>query len=359
MNQASKSEPTSNLPTQGSPYKHNPYARMSSRRAIACTICAKAKTKCDKAVPSCSRCTAKGLQCEPRSTRRTSDSNYRNPKRHIVSPKRFPTAANSVPGLSRHSSPRSIPSSDRHQLVRAVTHMDIHHAAKMGHPHANFTGFNMLTPLQTYSPQIIEDCYSTYSSSPEQHMTAFSHPMETKNNYITSGRLTPQTPEPFSYHEPLPIMDSFEYMHPTTWSEDGHTPIGLGFESDIPGMMPSDMWTTPEPEGSATPMGHMRAYESPAGDSPASMNVWQQPSLSASPPLEVQRGVPSLSVSECSTQDFESPNIVQNEWQNYRPNPNHMVMGKSNTSTIYYDDVKTIQKSGQWEDVLISRSSTF
>ena len=57
MNQITKLEPTpasSNPTTQGStfPKPHNPYARMSQRRAIACTICAKAKTKCDKAVRS-------------------------------------------------------------------------------------------------------------------------------------------------------------------------------------------------------------------------------------------------------------------------------------------------------------------
>ncbi|KAF1992410.1 hypothetical protein K402DRAFT_416076 [Aulographum hederae CBS 113979] len=46
------------------------------RRPIACTLCAKAKTKCDKAIPSCSRCTSKGLICEPRLTNRQREAVY-------------------------------------------------------------------------------------------------------------------------------------------------------------------------------------------------------------------------------------------------------------------------------------------
>ncbi|KAF2456248.1 hypothetical protein BDY21DRAFT_58967 [Lineolata rhizophorae] len=64
------------------------------RRPIACTTCAKAKTKCDKAIPSCSRCIAKGLKCESRSTRRSSDASYRQAKRHLNSyrkPSNFPS----------------------------------------------------------------------------------------------------------------------------------------------------------------------------------------------------------------------------------------------------------------------------
>ncbi|CAI6332942.1 unnamed protein product [Periconia digitata] len=64
--------------------------RNAERRPIACTTCAKAKTKCDKARPSCSRCTAKGLICEPRSTRRANDDSYRKPINKSVSPKRYP-----------------------------------------------------------------------------------------------------------------------------------------------------------------------------------------------------------------------------------------------------------------------------
>ena len=360
MNPTPSIEPTSSsLTPQGSPYAKqtspSPYTRMSQRRAIACTICAKAKTKCDKAVPSCSRCTAKGLPCEPRSTRRTSDSNYRNTKtRHIVSPKRF--SAQSVPPMSRHNSPlpRSVPSSERHQMVRAVSHMDMHTAQKMGHQRSDFSAFPMLTPLPTFSPQIIDECYS-YSSSPEQNM----------NNFYNNGRLTPQTPDSFAYHDAMSIPDPFDqYMNNQAWSDDGNgMPIGLGFGDDIPGLMPVEsMWGTPEPEGFSTPMGHTRAFDSPMCGSPASVNGWSgyhDPSLS--PPqiphsMPHSRAVPSLSISDCSAQEYNSPRVE--DWQSFRPNPAGMPMGNPTITNTYIDGIKSIPKNqALWEDVKFSRMS--
>ncbi|KAF2713373.1 hypothetical protein K504DRAFT_450077 [Pleomassaria siparia CBS 279.74] len=329
---------------------------MSSRRAIACTICAKAKTKCDKAVPSCSRCTAKGLPCEPRSTRRTSDSNYRNTKtRQIVSPKRFSSAV-SVPSLSRHTSPRSVPSSERPQMMRAHSHMDMHTAQKMRQQTpTDFSAYPMLTPLPTYSPQIIDECYS-YSSSPEQNMHTF----------YNAGRMTPQTPDSFLYHDSLASTDAFDqYMNTQTWSDDGNgMPIGLGFENDIPGLIPVESpWCTPEPEGFSMPMGQMR-FDSPfcGSVSPAPMNEWSH-DLSLSPPqmphsMPHTRAVPSLSISDCSIQDFESPRM--DDWSNFRPNPSSMIVTKTNSHNTYIDGMKPIPKNqALWEDVKFPRSSTF
>ena len=43
--------------------------------------------------------------------------------------------------------------------------------------------------------------------------------------------------------------DPFDpYMSSSAWSDDGSIPIGLGFENDMPGMLPGEMWGTPEPE---------------------------------------------------------------------------------------------------------------
>lgn len=341
-------------PPQASPIPkyHNPYAKMSSRRAIACTICAKAKTKCDKLVPSCSRCTAKGLQCEPRSTRRTSDNSYRNPRKPMVSPKRY-NSTNSAPVLSRHGSPRSVPSSSRHQLVRSASHMDFHTAVKLGQ-RPDFATMSMLTPLQTYTPQIIDECYS-YSSSPEQNMGAFPHQMD-RSATSHSGRLTPQTPDSFIYNEPVSVMDPFDqYMH-HPWSDNGQMPVGLGFEEDMPGMMPRDemrLWTTPEPETVTTSMSHLSNFEPSLCGSPASINTWSNPSLSVSPPqLPHTRPVPALSISECSIQDYDSPNVTQEEWSGY--------MGKPITSAPYYDSIKTLPNSPHvWDENMLARSAAF
>lgn len=349
MNSSLKPETTPTVQQPSSiPKYHNPYAKMSTRRAIACTICAKAKTKCDKLVPSCSRCTAKGLQCEPRSTRRTSDNNYRNPRKPMVSPKRY-NSTNSVPVLSRHGSPRSVPSSSRQPLVRSVSHMDFHTAVKLGQRPDFAT--TMLTPLQTYSSHI-ENGYS-YSSSPEQNMSAFPHQMDRSTSH--SGRLTPQTPESFIYHEPVSVMDNFDPYLSHSWSDNSHIPVGLGFGDEIPGMMPRDaemrLWTTPEPETVPTSMGHLNTFEPSLCGSPASINTWSNPSLSVSPPqMAHSRPVPALSISECSIQDYDSPNVTQEEWNSYM---------KPITSAPYYDNMKPLSHSHMWDENMMSRSSTF
>ncbi|KAF2265952.1 hypothetical protein CC78DRAFT_542906 [Lojkania enalia] len=332
---------------------------MSQRRAIACTICAKAKTKCDKAVPSCSRCTAKGLPCEPRSTRRTSDSSYRNTtKKHVVSPKRFPSTS-SIPTISRHGSPRSVPTSNRHQLVRAVSQMDMATASKMGHQ-VNFAGLSMLTPLQTYTPHIVDEYYTDFSS-PEPNMSVFA-PHMAKNNILGSGRLTPQTPEPFAYNEPLSIADPFDqYTNSQAWSDDGHMPIGLGLENE--GLMLQEpdmrMWSSTELDNGTASMGHMQSFNSPASQSP-SLNAWPEQSISVSPPQPPHtRAVPSLSISECSVQEYDSPEGARDEWSDFRINGNEIAMAKPNASAAFMENVKAHPTHPQWEDVILPRSSTF
>ncbi|KAF2683981.1 hypothetical protein K458DRAFT_389205 [Lentithecium fluviatile CBS 122367] len=356
MNQINNVEPTStsNPTPQGSPYPkpHNPYARMSQRRAIACTICAKAKTKCDKAVPSCSRCTAKGLQCEPRSTRRTSDNSYRKPTKHLVSPKRFPTT-NSISTMG--TSPRSVPSSVRPHMMRTVSQMDFHTAAKLAQQPTNFSNFNMLTPLPTYTPQIIDECYG-YSSSPETNMGAFPQSAEKNNGFMNSSRsMTPQTPDSFGYHEPVTVTDSFDYMSTQAWADDGSIPVGLGFDGDLSSILPGDMWPTPEPE-TMTPMG--------VCESPATMNIWANPSLSVSPPQlpmgmpPHSNAVPALSISECSVDDFNSPNNVQEEWKSFQSNADN-TMGKPSVSGPFMQNMMPKAPQPIWEDLIAPHQQPF
>jgi hypothetical protein len=309
-------------------------------------------------VPSCSRCTAKGLTCEPRSTRRTSDSNYRSAKKHVVSPKRFP-ATSSINTVSRHSSPRSIPSANRHQLVRAVSQMDFHTAVKLGQQRPDFAAMSMLQPLQTYTPQIIDECYS-YSSSPEPNSAAFSHNMD-KTNVFHSGRLTPQTPESFSYTEAMPITDPFDqYMNLQPWSHDGQMPIGLGFEHDIPGLMPTEpdmrVWA-PNFHANPAPTTNMNNYSSAVCESPASAGVWTNPTHSVSPSQPPHtRAVPSLSISECSAQESDSPSGAQDDWSCFNGVPTSISSAKPISSTPYLDSIKTFPMGPRiWEDDVLSR----
>ena len=204
-------------------------------------------------------------------------------------------------------------------MMRAASQMDFHTAAKLAQQPTNFSNFNMLTPLPTYTPQIIDECYG-YSSSPEQGMGPFPQSGEKNNGFISSGRsMTPQTPDSFVYHEPLTVSDSFDYMNTQAWADDGSMPIGLGFDGDISGIIPDNMWSTPEPE-TMTPMN--------VCDSPATMNMWAHPSMSVSPQLPMgmpphSKAVPSLSLSECSVEEFSSPNNLPQEWTTFQPHSNH------------------------------------
>lgn len=213
---------------------------------------------------------------------------------------------------------------------------------------------SMLTPLTTYTPHIVDGF--AYSSSPEPNTDAFSHSIN-KANYHHSGRLTPQTPESFSYAESLPIADPFDqYMNMHPWSHDGQMHIGLGFESDIPELMPVEQdihaWT-PDFNTHTT---NMRHYERVLCDSPASANnAWATPVFSGGPSQPPHtRAVPSLSLSECSAQESDSPSGAHDEWPRFHSLP-HISNEKPTTSTPYLDSIKTLPMGTRiWEDDMIS-----
>lgn len=308
-------------------------------------------------VPSCSRCTAKGLVCTPRSTRRTSDSSYRTTKKHAVSPKRF-MPNKTIQSISRQGSPRSVPTPNRHQLVRAVSQMDFNTAVKLGQHTPEFAAMSMLTPLQTYTPHIVDEFYS-YSSSPETAMSAFPPSME-KPSFIHSELLTPQTPDTFLYPEPVAMPDSNDqYMGPQVWFADRQMPIGLGFENDMPELMPSmdqDMrvWA-PEFERHDTPIATMHNDTSPLCPTPISANPWPDRMLSVAPS---PRAVPSLSISECSAQDSDSSNTAEEERFYYQNVPGNLCGTKPATTTPYLDSIRTMpMDTNAWGEGMHMRMS--
>ena len=240
-------------------------------------------------------------------------------------------------------------------MMRNVSQIDFHTATKLNQQ-AGIPSFNMLTPLPTtYQPQIMDECYS-YSSSPEPNMGAFSQPRE-QNGFLASSRaMTPSTPEPFAYNEPIAIADPLvdPYMNNQSWSDDGSIPVGLGFEND---MFSNDMWATPEPE-STTPMGMC--------NSPSSMSVWSHPVMSVSPPhMQMSmpphtKAMPSLSMSESSNEDFNSPNGVQEEWNAFQQQAAQN-MARPMVTSSFMDNVKAYPKAPQpiWEDLIVPRTQGY
>lgn len=215
---------------------------------------------------------------------------------------------------------------------------------------------SMLTPLQTYTPQIIDECYS-YSNSPEMGGAPFVQTVEKNNNFMHAGRLTPPTPEPFSYSESLSVPDfPDQYMNTQGWSHDGQLPIGLGFENEIPGLVSTEAdmnaWA-PDFSSQSTPVPNMPAFNPAVCDSPAS--VWPTPAMSPPHP----RAVPSLSVSECS-EDSASPNVPQEDWSYFQDLSGSMSNVKPITSTPYLDSIKAMSMDARgWDENLLTRMYPF
>ncbi|KAF2744398.1 hypothetical protein M011DRAFT_479964 [Sporormia fimetaria CBS 119925] len=241
--------------------------------------------------------------------------------------------------------------------------MDFHTAVKLGHPRPDFAAMSMLTHLQTYTPQIIDESYS-YSSSPDQTSTAFVHSMDQAHT-MHSGRLTPQTPESFSYVQPITVRETLNhYMNPQSWAQDGQVPIGLGFEHDFSGFAATEpdlqFWNTNLPTHT-TPLTDIHNHGSMLCESPASLSVWPTTGVSLSPSQPPHtRAVPSLSISECSVQDMESPGGTQEEWPFYQDLSGNMAPTKPITTTPYLDSIKNLPMSSlDWDDGFLQRSSTF
>ncbi|KAF2279413.1 uncharacterized protein EI97DRAFT_455660 [Westerdykella ornata] len=242
--------------------------------------------------------------------------------------------------------------------------MDFHAAVKVGQHTPDFTTLQMLSPLQTYSPQIIDGPYpfSAGSESNSAHFTA--HPME--KQYAQPSRLTPRTPETFAYVGPLPVSDSFEqYASNQCWPQPEQIPIGLGFEGDGSGLLPLDtsmrVWR-PHYTAQPAPVPPTPQYLSAVSDSPETATIWPTPITSVSPSQPPHsRAVPSLSLSECSVQESESPHETQDEWPCFQEPQHDGFNSTPVTSTPYLDSIKNLPMvPTEWDGAMTSaRSSSF
>jgi hypothetical protein len=250
--------------------------------------------------------------------------------------------------MSRQTSPRNIPRSNRPTVMRAASHIDFRTAVKMSQQQASaISGYPTLSPLPTYQSQAVDECYS-YTSSPDPSMGAFTPNLDDHSFPVSRG-MTPQTPEPFVYHEPFAMDDPLDRYNLTqTWADDNLMPIGLGFDIQMPNGMPMDMWSTPEPEV----ISHANQT-----------NLWVQQSL-LSPPQQFSRettpNLPPPAASECSVDGFGSSRIPQDEWPNYHSNSGHINMNNLITSAPYVPNMKSIPGSAPvWEDVYLATPAPY
>jgi hypothetical protein len=216
----------------------------------------------------------------------------------------------------------------------------------MGYEATAISGHPMLTPLPTYSSQIIEECYP-YSGSPEQNMNGIMPSMDS-NRYPSSGPLTPQTPEAHLYHEPIAIGDlSEQWMTSQPYPDNAMESIGLGFDAEVTTMLPTGLWS-----------GHDTAQSAPLPQM-----SWPHPSLSASPQrmsaelVPHIRAVPSLSISECSVEDLSTTSAFSQDmgqWSSCLPSTTSMDGANTTTTAPYMHGLRIVSSTAPvWEDVFM------
>jgi hypothetical protein len=250
---------------------------------------------------------------------------------------------------SRHTSPRSLPLSNKARVIRTASQIDFRTAVKMSQQTAACSGFPMLTPLSTYDSQMVDECYS-YSSPPGQDVAAYTPPTE-RSGMPPSGRLTPQTPESDPYHESLAIGDiSGTWIASQSWSDEPLIPIGLGFEGDLTALLPSELWSTHDYSHGAS-MAQMPWIQTPLSASPHSM---------ASGIMSHIGTAPSVSISECSIDDFNNVAPFPNDWTSCQPNPTQFDMTTMGTSEPYMHSLHLNSSTVPvWEDVFMSGSASY
>lgn len=128
----------------------------------------------------------------------------------------------------------------------------------------------MLTPLPTHTP------YTAYESRPssedcEQDLT-FSEQTMSNNNLSILGGLSPPTPEPAVFHEPIPMVHCIDYSsYPHSWCEEVSASIEYDFGSTLTDILAPEMWLMSNTAITIPPVSHTSW--------PQSDLVFQQPQM--------------------------------------------------------------------------------
>ena len=231
--------------------------------------------------------------------------------------------------------------------MRVASHIDFRTAVKMSQQGAALSGMPTLTPLPTSTHQIIEECGVSYSSSPDQYHGGFSSASE-MNSYHISGRLSPQTPEATMYHEPLSMGEHLDgSIASQPWPGEALALYGLEFGQDLTAILPADTW----------PMSMQ--------EDPMLLNhiSWPKPGFPLSTchqPTDLMshtRAVPSLSLSECSVEDFDTSTMDQAGWSIYPCTTSQVDMQSTTISTPFMSGLACDPSHAPiWEDVFMPPS---
>jgi hypothetical protein len=200
----------------------------------------------------------------------------------------------------------------------------------------------MLTPLPTNTSHDFGKRYS-YPLTTDQDLPGYTPTLDA-SSFPGSGYLTPDTPGSIGYQESLSIDELTEQWIAESWSDDALANVGLGFSEDMTSMLPNELWSNP---------GHQHTTAN-------TLMPWYQSSFTNSPqPKSTEstshaRIMPSLSISECSVDDFNNSGVFHEDWANCQNSTSQFVMTDMAACVPFMHVLDTAPNTAPvWEDVFM------
>lgn len=264
-------------------------------------------------------------------------------KKSYASPKRYQSTS-AIPSVNQITSPQNLSLSKR-RAMRAVPPIDINTAIKMGQRSSVLSGFPILTPLPTatYSCQATNERHSVEDNA-DQGLVDYL-PVLDGGSFPVSGCLTPQTPGPVMYHEPISMDGISEHLATDqTWPDDSLVSLGFNLDNDTSSMPAMGQWSLPEPSY-VMPMTQMPWNQSPFSLPPQAISNDFVPHAAAMAPL---------SLAENSMENFDTTAAFDGTWDSCPIDMPQIGMGILASSGPFMQDFRSSSDIVPiWEDAFI------
>jgi hypothetical protein len=197
----------------------------------------------------------------------------------------------------------------------------------------------MLTPLPIHTPYTIDGSQS-YSEDSEKDLTGLEQTM-LRANFSSLGGLSPPTPEPMVFHEPVPTVHCADYNpYPQSWYEDVSTSIEHEFGPPITDILPPQMWMMPNAASTMPAMGQ--------ASWPEPNLMFEQPQI-LTEPVSYYDDTGSFSDGQLSSDDCFS--TLMPDWKIFEPSDAEL-------STAVSTAFVSVMQSG-WEDAFMCKQSSY
>ncbi|USP75465.1 hypothetical protein yc1106_02739 [Curvularia clavata] len=201
------------------------------------------------------------------------------------------------------------------------------------------SGYPVLTPLPTQTPYTANES-QLCSEDCEQNQTFSEHAMS-NSNLSSLGGLSPPTPEPMVFHEPVPVAHCIDYSSfPQPWCEEVSASIEYDFGSIITDIVSPDTWTMSNTAITIPSTSHIQW--------PQPDPIFQQPRIRMEQ-ISYPDGIGTYSGSQSSSEGCFSSPIP--DWRMFEPVGAEL---STNASTSLL-----LNMSSGWEDGFVCEPSSY